>query len=432
VKKILFIISLLYINSDASSLKDLIELSEKNPSIQAVQQQTKVYAALLTTAKSSNYPSLDASYNGTFFNEKPVVYLPATFGGGTIQMQSQNTYKGALTLSYPLFSGFAISSQIDAARLQKQRSLLKIDDAKRNLYLNIVKVYSSALTLKYLIESQENTLKATKESYDKAKGFFDEGMNSASELYRMQSMLHRVESELISTKNQYKVLLNQLSFLSNSQVNSLKDLPQIKQLAYEKLKVAALEKRPDLRSMQLMIKEAEAKITLAQSQYYPSVLLFAQAAYSGDTPSLDGDGYTNKNKSVAGFKIKYNLFSGFKDKSQIEVAKTSKLTSEFMMQSYKDRVTTELHNSYLNYQSLLSQRVSAKAELKAQESYEKLVHEQFENQLTDTDVLSRAIASTAMARAFVIQIESKLYDAYAKLLLEVDNETFLVSLDVSH
>ena len=52
---------------------------------------------------------------------------------------------------------------------------------------------------------------------------------------------------------------------------------------------------------------------------------------------------------------------------------------------------------------------------------------QFENQLADADVLSRAIASAAMARAFVIQVESKLYDAYAKLLLEVDNKTFFAS-----
>jgi len=432
MKKILFVIFLLYINSFASSLQELIELSEKNPSIQAMQEQAKVYATLLTRAKSSNYPSLDASYGATFLHEKPVVYLPATFGGGAMQMQSQNTYKGALTLSYPLFSGFAISAQIDAARLEKQRSLLKVDDAKRNLYLNIVKVYSSALTLKHLIVSQESTLKATKKSYEKAKGFFDAGMSSASELYRIESLLHRVESQLISTKNQYKMLLNQLSFLSHTQVSTLEDLPQIEKLEYKKLKVTALEKRPDLRSMRLMIEETQAKITLAQSQYYPSVLLFAQAAYSGDTPSLDGDGYTNKDKSVAGFKINYNLFSGFKDKSQIEAAKTGKLANEFMLHSYTDQVTTELHNSYLNYQSLLSQRDSAKAELKAQESYEKLVHGQFENQLSDADVLSRAIASTAMARAFVIQVEAQLYDAYAKVLLEVDNETFLASLNVTH
>lgn len=56
------------------------------------------------------------------------------------------------------------------------------------------------------------------------------------------------------------------------------------------------------------------------------------------------------------------------------------------------------------------------------------MHEKFENQLTDADVLSRSISASATARAFLIQIETKLYETYAKLLLEVDNETFLSSL----
>ncbi|MFT7005121.1 MAG: outer membrane protein TolC, partial [Sulfurimonas sp.] len=128
------------------------------------------------------------------------------------------------------------------------------------------------------------------------------------------------------------------------------------------------------------------------------------------------------------FKINYNIFSGFKDSSQIEAARESKLASELTLQSYTDSVNTEIYSSYLTYQSLFTQKVSAEAQLKAQETYEKLVHEEFENQLTDADVLSRAISSSAMARAFLIQIEAQLYDTYAKLLLEINNETFLSSL----
>lgn len=428
MKKILFAILLLNINSFATSLEEVIALSDTNPSIKAAQEQAKVSDSLLSATESYNYPSLDLSYQGVYLNEKPVVYLPASFGGGDMQMQSQDTYNGALTLSYPLFSGFAISSQIDAAKLQKQRALLQVDDAKRNLYLNIVHVYSSALSVKHIIASQEIALEATQESYKKAEGFFDAGMSSSSELYRIESALHRIESALIKTKNQYKILLSQLSFMANASITDVQELPNVGTIAFESLKLEALEKRVDILSMKLMVDEADTKIDLAKSQYYPSVSLFAQAAYQGENPDLDGDGYTNKDKSAIGFQIKYNLFSGFKDKSQVEAAREGKLASQFILQSYTDKVKTELYSSYLQYQSLLSQKVSAKAELKAQEAYENLVQGQFENQLTDADVLSRAIASSAMARASLIQVEAELYNAYAKLLLEVDNATFLASL----
>nr|WP_321267931.1 TolC family protein [uncultured Sulfurimonas sp.] len=427
MKKNLFIILFLSINTFASSLQEIIELSQNNPSIKAIQQEVKVYDNLHSVAESYNYPSLDASYSATYLSEKPVVYLPASFGG-EMQMQSQDMYNGALTLSYPLFSGFAISSQINEAKLKKLRAVLKVDDAKRNLYLNIVHTYSSALAIKHIVSSQELALKSTQDSYKKAKGFFDAGISTPSELYRIESMLHKIESELINTKNQYKILLNQLSFMSNSKITEVQELPNIGALEFRELEDKALQKRPDLLSMRLMIEEAQTKVRLAKSKHYPSVVLFAQAAYQGDTPSLNGDGYTNKDKSATGFKINYNLFSGFKDDSQIQAARESRLESEFVLQSYTDKIKTQLYSSYLTYQSLLSQKVSAKAELKAQESYESLVQGEFENQLTDADVLSRAISSSAMARAFFIQTESKLYEAYAKLLLEVDNETFLSSL----
>lgn len=428
VKEYFYLVILYAVMSNGSTLKETIILSETNPSIKATIQQAKVYDSLLGVAESSNYPSLDVSYSGAYLKDEPVVYLPASFGGGEMQMQSQNMYSGALILSYPLFSGFAISSQIDEAKLKKHRALLKVDDAKRNLYLNIVHIYSAALSMKHIISSQEIALKATQDSYKKAKGFFDAGMSSSSELYRIEATLHEIEAELVKTKNQYKIMLSQLSFMSNSKIVDVQELPNIDTLEFDKLKIEALQKRPDLLSMRLMIEEAQAKIGLAKSKYYPSVVLFAQAAYAGDTPSLDGDGYTNKDKSAAGFKINYNLFSGFKDDSQIEAARESKLASELMLQSYTDSINTEIYSSYLTYQSLFSQKSSAEAQLKAQVTYEELVQEQFENQLTDADVLSRAISSSAMARASLIQIEAKLYDAYAKLLLEVDNETFLASL----
>lgn len=427
MKKTLLTLLIFSVNSSAASLAELIELSQNNPIIKASQQEAKVYSSLESAAKSYNYPSLDFSYRGIYLQEKPVVYLPAMFGG-EMQMQSQNTYNGALTLSYPLFSGFAISAKIDEARLQKLRALLRVEDAKRNLYLNIVELYSSALSLKHIITSQEIALNATQQSYKKAEGFFEAGVSSPSQLYRIEAMLHRVESELISTKNQYNILLNRLSFMANTEIKDIEELPTIGTIEFEEIQKAALQKRPDLLSLRVMVEESDAKIALAKSQYYPTLALFAQAAYQGDTPALDGDGYTNKNKSYAGFTLEYNLFSGFKDSTQVEAARESKLASEFALQSYKERVNTEIYSSYLTLQSLLTQRVSANAELKAQSSYEQLIQGEFENQLTDADMLSRAISSSAMARAFLIQTESKLYNAYAKLLLEVDNETFLLSL----
>jgi len=418
--------------SFGSSLEETLALSERNPSIQAAIQQVKVYERLHDAAKSSNFPSLDLSYGATYLKDNPVMYMQSSFPGlppGTqMQIQAKDLYSGALVLTYPLFTGFAVTAQIDEAELRMHRASLEADDAKRNLYLGIVQAYATAVTMKQLVLSQEKALQATQKSYDKAKGFYELGMSASSELYRIEADLHAIKAQRIETENRYKIAMSQLSLMTQAKIDAVETLPETEKLSLESLTQQALQNRPDLIAMRLIVQEQQSRIDLAKSGYYPSVGLYAKAARIGDGAGLNGDGYTNKDKSAVGFQINYNLFSGFKTKSQLEAAREGKLTSMLMLNAYTDKVSTEIYESFLTYQSLLSQREAAKAQVRAQASYEALVQGQFENQLADADKLSRAISSSAMARALLIQTAARMYTAYARTLLQVDNETFLTTL----
>ena len=415
--------------SYGSTLEETITLSEQNPSIKAALHQAKVYKQLNEVAKSENYPSLDLSYGATYLYEDPVIYLQGSFPGlppGTsMQIQAKNLYSGALKLTYPLFTGFAISASIDKSKYRMNRASLEAEDVKRNLYMNIVEAYTVALSLKHLIGSEQKAYEATQKSYDKAKAFFDLGMSSSAELYRIEANMNAIKAKQIQTGNGYKIALSQLSLMTKEKITDVEVLPNIEELVLDELTVQALQNRPDLQAIRLMVKEQQSAINLAKSTYYPSVALFAQASQVGDSLNLDGDGYTNKDRSGAGFIINYNLFSGFKTQSRIEAAREGKLSVELGLQAYTDKVKTEIYESYLTYKSLLGAFEAAKAQVKAQEAYEKLVLGQFENQLTDADTLSRAISSSAMSRAALISIDAQLYASYAKALLQVDNETFL-------
>jgi len=407
--------------SYGSTLDETITLSEQNPSIKAAIQQAKVYKKLHDVAQSGNYPSLDVSYGATYLYEDPVMYMGAT----TMQVGAKNIYTGTVELTYPLFTGFAVTAQIDKSKLRMNRASLEADDAKRNLYISIVQVYTAALSLKYLIVSEQKAYEAIQKSYDKAKAFFDLGMSSSAELYRIEANLNAIKAKQIQTKNGYKIALSQLSLMTNEKIVDVESLPNTDKLSLEKLTAQALQNRPDLQEIRLIVKEQQSEIDLAKSGNYPTIALFAQASQIGESAELNGDGYTNKNKSAAGFIINYNLFSGFKTQSQIEAAREAKLSVELTLQAYTQKVKTEIYESFLTYESLLGALEAAKAQVKAQESYEKLVQEQFENQLADADTLSRAISSSAMSRASLIAIDAKLYASFAKALLQVDNEIFL-------
>lgn len=157
MKRIVYLGVFCSILSFGSSLEETIILSEQNPSIKAAMQKAKVYKKLHDATQSGNYPSLDFSYGATYLNENPVMY----FGGATVQVQSKNLYTGAIKLTYPLFTGFAISSQIDKSKFRMNRASLEADDAKRNLYMGVVQAYTAAFSLKHLIISEQKVCYAS-------------------------------------------------------------------------------------------------------------------------------------------------------------------------------------------------------------------------------------------------------------------------------
>ncbi|WP_297443673.1 TolC family protein [Sulfurimonas sp.] len=280
----LFLSSCCALITYAGTLSQTIELSEQNPSIQAATKKAKVYEQLSEVAKSAQYPSLDLSYGATYLYEEPVMYLQGSFPGfppstPPVQMQAQNLYIGTLKLTYPLFSGFAISASIDKANLRKYRALLDVENAKRNLYMNVVQAYTTALALQHLITSQEEAYQATQQSYKKAKAFFDLGMISQAELYRIDAGQNAIKAKLIQTKNSYDIALSQLSLMTQQKITDLAPLPKYQTFSLNSLTQKALENRPDIKALRTMLKEQESQIKLAKSSYYPTVGVFVQLVW---------------------------------------------------------------------------------------------------------------------------------------------------------
>lgn len=426
MKATLFFLLVSWSAAQAQTLGEIMQLVDTNPQLKTAEQKSRASKARYASQQSADYPSLDALYSATYLFEKPVVYLstPGAPAAAEVQIQSQNQYDGALRLSYPLFTGFAASSAIDMARSAMQRSRLEAEDVRRNLYLGTVNAYASAVAAGQFQSAQKEALEAIKKSYEKAEGMFDQGMSPPSDLYRIEASYHAIESAVIRSENQYRIALNALSFLANSTVSEVSELPPYRDLSEEELLTLALQKRPDLQALKMMLAMQQGRVELEKSDYYPKLTLYAQLAQHGDDWRLDGDGYTNKDRSAAGFTVSYNLFEGFKSKYAVEAAREEELSVRWMITSYEEEIKKEIRESYLDFVSLKSQLEAQRAQVKARQSYYDLVKGEFDNQLADADLLSRAISSLAAARSSLAAAQARAYAAYARMLLQVDVQTF--------
>lgn len=372
-------------------------------------------------AEGKNLPALDASVSALKFQETPTV----TFASTKLPMGTQKHTEGSLTLTYPLFSGFAISSSIEKAKLSHEKAALEVADLKRNLYINATKLYSAAARADEIIAAQEEAKKAIGDSYTKAKGLYDNGLLAPAELYAIEAKKFEIDAQITETQNRKLQTLNQLSYLTGTTIKKA-HIPVNTFLVPEENEMIpiALSQREDLLALAKSMEIVQSDVMIAQSRYYPNVALQGSLKYQGDTLALNGDGYTNANKSYAGITASWNIFNGLSDLHTTEGVKAAKLAAQMTLEDYKQRIIIEIKNTYLDIRATQSKLQSATMQVKASSEYAKLTQGRFENQLAGADELSRAIADLAGAKAKAANLESDLFNQSATLWLNSGLEAY--------
>lgn len=414
----------------AADLADLVRLADKSLAIRAAQEQRDAARSLFEAQRSQNLPRLDLAYQGIYFKEKPVMFFGSSLGTETIQTGPMNSYSGHLRLSYPLFTGFALSSLTDEKRIAWIQSELAIEDAKRNLYLGVVRLFCGIHTAREASHAAKKAHAAAEESLNKARGFYEKGMLPISEVLNLEARVYEAKAALLRTKNREKILKNELGALLGQPVNETGSLPHVGEYDATALIKQASQQRPDLQILKEETKKAQERITQARSGLYPRLTLVVQEQRIGDDPSIDGDGFTNKDKSYAGFMLEYNLFGGGETIRGIEAARHQFLAARHLYDDYANRVRALLENADAQIISLAAEKEAAQKELEFRRGYCDLTRGRFENQLASADELGRAIADLAISEAKVQEISAMLYEAYAVLLLEVSPGAFLDSLGI--
>ncbi|WP_281951650.1 TolC family protein [Nitrosophilus kaiyonis] len=397
---------------------EIIKKVDNSLTIKRANYLVKSAKKMLKAKEGKNLFSIDASLQAVRLKETPTMYMhmPLT-PTSALQVGKKDNFQGEISLTYPLFSGFAITSLIDKERLNYERAKLQKMDIKRNLYLQTTKLYSAIFSLKEALKAQKKAKEAINLALKKAEAFYEKGLIAPSEVYNIEAKKYDIDAQIIKTKSEIKKLLNTLSYLLNSKIKDIENLIDIKIPNREKLIDTALNQREDILSIKkaLLMDKMDEKII--KSKFYPQIALTLSFKKQGDSLRLNGDGYTNADKSYIGAVIKYNIFNGFSDKNTLEAAKIKTLAKTIELNDYKERVKNDIKNAYIDLNALKIKLLSIKAEVKSRREYFKLTLGRFENQLSSADELSRSIADLAAAKAKEAAVKSDIFNQKAKIYL---------------
>ncbi|MDD2888874.1 MAG: TolC family protein [Aliarcobacter sp.] len=274
---------------------------------------------------------------------------------------ARNNYNTKLIYEVPLFTGFKLSNQKDILELQEKANKIKYNLDKKELTIEVLKAYNSAVVAKDFVSALQKAKIAISQIVKSADAFHKEGLVTKIDVNEAKVYELNINSQLIEASNNFQLALAYLRFLSSDDsISDVEALENINSEISEKnlLYTQALENRDEIKMQDIQINATKKNIDIANSAYYPTVYSHLEYGFNDNTLTLDDE----KDYYMALVGINLTLFDNTRDiekqKSKIEYAKAS-LNSEKL----KDAIKLELEKTTLNLETkekILKEKIEAK------------------------------------------------------------------------
>ena len=390
------------------SLKEAINIATTK-SNQAILADTKVKTSEweVKTLKNNQLPS--ASLSGQFFKlTKADVkgnLIPESGGGIDISQLAI----GQANVSVPVFNGFKIKNSIKASQNLNLAEVSTAKHTKEEIALYVTQLYFSLYKTQQMILLTEDNLKSAHQRVVDFKALEDNGLLAHNDLLKAQLQESNIELSLETAKKNNTVLNFQLvNFLQLPEGTKIK----ISEDEFKSLQTISDNsvQRKDLEALTFQQQAAKNNIKIAQGNYYPSFNLI------GGYIALDvKNALTITNAMNFGAGISYDISSIFKNKKNVEKAKSQAMETETQIAILNEKITEEVQEATENYNLAIKQKnVYQKAELQATENY-RIVLDKYNNGLSNTNDLLEANVEQLQAKINYTVSTSDILQKYYEL-----------------
>ena len=138
---------------------------------------------------------------------------------------------------------------------------------------------------------------------------------------------------------------------------------------------------------------ADNQIKIAKAAYYPQIGLSA-GYYALDIDKVA----TVTNATNAGISLKYDISSLYKNKTEVEIAKSQKLENELQKASTIDKAKVEISEAFQKYDLAKKKNLVYKEAVEQANENFRIVKDKNENGLADTDDLLEADVQQLQAK----------------------------------
>jgi len=351
------------------------------------------------------FPKASARYSYTRLKETPF----GVFGTNKIDVSDKDNYHWDVTVTQPVFTGFAISSKYNMAKLgietkktEKELTTLDIVKMVKTAYYNILlakKIYLVA-------DESVNNLQSHKNNSEK---FFNQGMIPYNDLLRAQVGLADSIQNREKARARVKMAVSALNTLLEIDINKntqVEDIVEPQNLSYDlsDLIKKAVNNRSELKLLHLAIANIDNNIKIIQSSRYPQVSMMASYEQNGDNPGTTNNDFSNRFNTSLTLAASWSFFEWGKTKTDTSGYRHYKRSLFARLKTVEGNIRMETKNAFLNLMVAKKNINTSKVSLSQAKENWRITNLQYKQQIaTSTDVLD--------ARTFLTSAETNYYSA---------------------
>lgn len=389
-------------SAETLGLQECVEIALAN-SLSVRQAQADVEAAGLAIkeAEAAFYPQLSTSYGYVRLDSSPT----STINGMQTRVGTANNFEWQLSVTQPLFTGYALVTGKKLAELGLQNSELTVELARLDLAVEVKAAYFDVLLAIKNLEVADQAVKLLEAQVETARNFFEVGMIPKNDLLQVEVELANTKQTAITAANGVELAKAALNTSLRRDLSAPLELRDILDLGTERFNFrASLEKalaeRPEIKQASLGVGSAREKVTLAKSGLYPQVSLTGSYTRTGDTPIVNGSDFDDDpDQASVTIGLSWTIWDWRLREHQVGQAKAGVTKAHHVLNQLKDLIGLEIKQAILNLdQTRAKILVSEKAIEQAEESL-RMSQERYKEQVTTSTEVLDAQTRLSQSRA---------------------------------
>jgi len=359
-----------------------------------------------TIARNAFLPSVDAAYTANRLDE---------------DSNSENSENSALTgsITYNIFSGFKKKYDLQSAELIKKSKDYELESIIQDIKYSVAARYLDIFGKKNNLKVAEDEYNLLKKRHEDADNMYHVGLTKKNDLLKIkveldnaQQNMKKAEAELTKSVNRIELETNTAVDPAGLKFNEFDSRPEVK--AFSLYESDMLEKRSDIKAIEMVLQAKQTAVESVKAAYYPSVDISGAYKKYGDNYIL-GQGSESEDEIRIQLTAKMNLFNGYKTDDSVKKAHIDVKMAENDLYELKQNLSTELKNTLLDYDVALKNLKVAESSISQAEENLRITDVSFKEGVETAAEVLDAIFYLSRAKYNFINARNELFLDYYKL-----------------